>query len=157
MEVTGNFNFSSNKEYQQGVNGYLQHQFNSSLISDGNSSISLSEENTIIISYDGNTHIETVSVDNADNSITRNWSGTSDYGGNVVFLKMSNKTDIFSTTGATSFIKRGKVYVDNTLELDLIPAIRKSDNVAEMYDIINDNFYTNSGTGTFTVGSNVNS
>ena len=70
---------------------------------------------------------------------------------------MSNKTDIFSTTGATSFIKRGKVYVDNTLELDLIPAIRKSDNVAEMYDIINDNFYTNSGTGTFTVGSNVNS
>ena len=157
MEVTGNFNFSSNNGFWQGVNAYLQHKFTSSSVSDGNSTLTFSDNDTITVSYDGSTHQETITIGSTGNSITRSWSEYSSYGGNVVFLKMSDKNDIFSATGVTSYLKRGKVYVDNILKLDLIPTVRKSDNVAGMYDIINENFYTNNGTGTFTVGSNVNS
>ena len=157
MESTGNFNFSSNNGFWQGANGYLQHKFTSSSVSDGNSTLTFSDNDTITVLYDGTNHTETITVGSTGNSITRSWSGSSSYGGNVVFLKMSDKTNIYSSTGVTSHLKRGRVYVNGVLTLDLIPAIRKSDNVAGMYDIINDNFYTNSGTGTFTVGSNVNS
>lgn len=40
--------------------------------------------------------------------------------------------------------------------MHLIPCYRKSDNVIGMYDIINNVFYTNKGSGTFTKGENVN-
>ena len=155
MESTGNFNFSSNNGFWQGANGYLQHKFTSSSVSDGNSTLTFSDNDTITVLYDGTNHTETITVGSTGKSITRSWSGSSSYGGNVVFLKMSDKTNIYSSTGVTSYLKRGKVYVSGVLTLDLIPAVRKSDNVAGMYDIINGNFYTNSGSGTFTVGSNV--
>jgi hypothetical protein len=38
---------------------------------------------------------------------------------------------------------------------NFIPCYRKSDNVIGMYDVINDAFYTNSGTGTFIKGPNI--
>ena len=37
-------------------------------------------------------------------------------------------------------------------KINLVPAKRNSDNVIGMYDTVNDVFYTNSGTGTFTAG-----
>lgn len=37
----------------------------------------------------------------------------------------------------------------NDYGFNLIPAIRRADNVAGLYDLYNDKFYTNSGTGTF--------
>lgn len=40
---------------------------------------------------------------------------------------------------------------------NLIPCYRKLDNVAGMYDNVNNRFLTNQGTGTFVVGSDVNS
>lgn len=40
---------------------------------------------------------------------------------------------------------------------NLVPCYRKSDNVAGMYDNVNKRFLTNQGTGTFVVGSDVNS
>lgn len=39
---------------------------------------------------------------------------------------------------------------------NFIPCYRKSDNVIGLFDIVNQQFYTNQGTGTFTKGSNVN-
>lgn len=42
-----------------------------------------------------------------------------------------------------------KIYHSNKLIRNFIPAIRKSDNVAGLYDLANDTFYTNAGTGTF--------
>jgi len=38
---------------------------------------------------------------------------------------------------------------------NFVPCYRKSDNVAGMYDVANDVFYTNAGNGAFTVGSDV--
>lgn len=46
-----------------------------------------------------------------------------------------------------------KIYHNNNLIRNFIPAIRKSDNVVGMYDLITDTFYTNQGTGIFTYGS----
>lgn len=48
-----------------------------------------------------------------------------------------------------------KFYENNVLTMNLIPCYRKSDNVAGMYDIVTKTFFINSGTGTFTVGSNI--
>ena len=39
--------------------------------------------------------------------------------------------------------------------IQLIPCYRKADNEAGMYDIVNDVFYTNAGSGSFIVGPNV--
>ena len=38
---------------------------------------------------------------------------------------------------------------------DFIPCYRKSDNVAGMYDLVSEQFFTNVGTGEFIVGPNV--
>lgn len=44
----------------------------------------------------------------------------------------------------------------NDLLYNFLPCYRKSDNVAGMYDIINQRFETNAGTGSFAVGPDVN-
>lgn len=49
-----------------------------------------------------------------------------------------------------------KVYDENSaLIQNLIPSKRKSDNVIGMYDIVSGQFFTNSGTGSFTAGQTV--
>lgn len=48
-----------------------------------------------------------------------------------------------------------KIYNDTTLVRFFIPCYRKSDSVAGLYDAVNDVFYTNVGSGTFTKGPNI--
>lgn len=48
-----------------------------------------------------------------------------------------------------------KIYDWATLERDMVPCYRKSDNVIWMYDLVNGVFYTNSGTWSFTKWPNV--
>ena len=55
--------------------------------------------------------------------------------------------------GSYVSIYRLKLFKNNILTMDLIPCYRNSDNVIGMYDIVNNIFYTNSGTGNFTYGS----
>ena len=45
-----------------------------------------------------------------------------------------------------------KVYDSNGIIRDFVPAQRKSDSVLGLYDLVNDVFYTNAGTGTFIAG-----
>ena len=49
-----------------------------------------------------------------------------------------------------------KAYEYDVLIRDMIPCYRKADHVIGMYDLVNDVFYTNSGTGTFYKGPDVN-
>lgn len=42
---------------------------------------------------------------------------------------------------------------NDTLIMDLLPCTRNSDNEPGMYDIINNNFYANAGSGVFSIGS----
>ncbi len=48
-----------------------------------------------------------------------------------------------------------KLWNGNELIRNLVPCYRTSDSVIGMYDTVNDLFYTNAGTGTFTKGGNV--
>lgn len=45
-----------------------------------------------------------------------------------------------------------KFYSGSTLIFDAVPCYRKSDNVAGIYDVIGNKFYTNVGTGEFNIG-----
>ena len=49
-----------------------------------------------------------------------------------------------------------KAYEYDVLIRDMIPCYRKADQVIGMYDLVNDVFYTNSGSGTFYKGPDVN-
>lgn len=48
-----------------------------------------------------------------------------------------------------------KFYNDDTLVRNMIPCYRKSDNEIGLYDLVNNVFYTNEGTGTFTKGNDI--
>ena len=61
---------------------------------------------------------------------------------------------LFGTNGSTTRFA-GKIYYckiwsGNDLVRNLIPCFRKSDNEVGLYDLINNVFYTNKGTGVFT-------
>lgn len=45
-----------------------------------------------------------------------------------------------------------KIYDNDTLVRDFVPCYRKADFKAGMYDLVNNVFYTNAGTGEFTLG-----
>lgn len=48
------------------------------------------------------------------------------------------------------------IYDNNNLVRDFVPCYRKSDNVAGLYDLVNNVFYTNAGSGVFAVGADSN-
>lgn len=54
---------------------------------------------------------------------------------------------------ASMQLYHAKIWRNGDLVRDFYPCYRKADNVAGLYDITNDVFYTNSGSGTFAVGS----
>ena len=49
-----------------------------------------------------------------------------------------------------------KIYTDSGQARNFIPCYRNSDNEVGLYDLVNNQFYTNSGTGSFTYGVEVN-
>ena len=48
------------------------------------------------------------------------------------------------------------IYDNGNLVRNFVPCYRKSDNVAGLYDLVNNVFYTNAGSGVFAVGANSN-
>ena len=75
---------------------------------------------------------------------------------------VTNNNGTLTFASGDKLFARGRIYslklTDNdVLVLDLVPVKRNSDNVVGMYNKVNGEFYTNGGTGTFTVGTNGNS
>lgn len=72
---------------------------------------------------------------------------------NTTTLKLFNRGDL----NGSSTVSIGAVSIkkSNVLVMKLIPCYRNSDTVIGMYDIVNDIFYTNAGTGTFLKGNDV--
>ena len=75
--------------------------------------------------------------------------------------EFSNKTPKLGARtrgdGAADYFWQGKIYAFNatcngTVCMNLIPAIRHSDNAIGMYDTVSNTFRENAGTGTFTAG-----
>lgn len=70
---------------------------------------------------------------------------------NLALFAINRSTPIVGQTRIYSC----QIYNDTTLALALVPCYRKSDNVAGLYDLVNDVFYTNAGSGVFAIGSNM--
>ena len=66
---------------------------------------------------------------------------------------------LFKANGAATYggktIYDCKIWNDDILQCNLVPCYRKADNVAGMYDLVTKAFFTNAGTGSFTVGPDV--
>lgn len=60
------------------------------------------------------------------------------------------------TRNCTAKLYELKIYDDNILIRDFIPCYRKLDNEIGLYDLVNNQFYTNQGTGVFLMGTEVN-
>lgn len=74
---------------------------------------------------------------------------------NAVRLFCEYVTNAGNGNHAKAKIFHCALYVNGTLGRDYYPCYRLSDSVAGMYDKVNDVFYPNNGSGTFTVGADV--
>jgi hypothetical protein len=99
--------------------------------------------------FDYNNNIKTLTVNGVSNT--------------KIYTKSISQTTVpiylFTKNGSSLYFV-GKLFkyeisVDGVLTQNLIPCRRKSDDVLGMYDLVNDEFLTNAGTGTFTAGSDV--
>lgn len=105
------------------------------------------ERHKIIVNKNGNALLDDVVLANVG-SKTLN-SNTSIYLCNTNIERSWNpgiKTKIFNA----------KIYNNSILIRDFIPCYRKSDNKVGLYDLVENKFYTNEGTGDFTSGPDVN-
>lgn len=59
------------------------------------------------------------------------------------------------TRNCTAKLYELKIYDDSTLIRDFVPCYRKSNNEVGLYDLVNNVFYTNAGTGVFLMGEAV--
>lgn len=60
------------------------------------------------------------------------------------------------STSISARIYSVSIQDNDTLVCDLVPCYRKTDNVAGMYDRVSGELFTNAGTGSFTVGPDIN-
>lgn len=132
------YNSSNNRTYVGYANSW--HDFNSGAVNQN--------RHKWIIDLKNNQ--QTMMVDDSQFATTSN-----------SFSETTSTTNLFMfarSTGASAFIGRiynVKIYdyLDNgNLIRDFIPVKRNSDDVLGMYDLVNDVFYTNSGTGSFIGG-----
>lgn len=70
----------------------------------------------------------------------------------TLFCAMNENSTLYRGQGR---IYGAKYTYKNKLVRNLIPCYRKSDNVIGLYDLVENKFYTNSGSGTFLKGENV--
>lgn len=109
-----------------------------------------------LTNYDMNTIIEFEYDGTGGKYNSQNWTWTTTTGTpNVNMILFGLRTG--TTVDGRKFKGKMwsfKIWESDVLVRDLVPCFRNSDNVIGMYDVVNDVFYTNLGTGTFTKGNN---
>ena len=131
------------------------HNYNSGVFTYGadatiNTTSTVTNNKTFLV-FSGNGSAQSLSVDGETTSNATSYNMSS----NTLSLYLGARNVAGAVNNAISAkFYRFKLIVDGRKVLDLIPCYRLSDNVIGMYDIINNQFYTNSGTGSFTKGSN---
>ena len=86
-----------------------------------------------------------------DNTEVVTGSGTVDFESQTMYLFARNNSGTPNQFGSWR-IYSCKIKTSDILVRDFVPCYRISDNVAGLYDTVNDIFYTNQGTGAFTYG-----
>ena len=72
---------------------------------------------------------------------------------NMIYLFRRNYSA--NPLGADMKLYSCKLYNNGALVRDFVPCYRRADNEIGLYDLVNGVFYTNAGTGSFTIGGNV--
>ena len=96
-------------------------------------------------------------VFSVNNTIQKFFTGTVTNPNNLTFALFGLK---YSATTTDNRRFKGRIYYfkiwnNNILIRDFIPALRNSDNVTGLYDLVNNEFYINAGTGTFITGPKI--
>ena len=122
----------------QWFTGYGTNQINTGLIATSNTQYEIKKEKGVL-TLNSNQYIQT------SNDFTSP--------GNMYIFAMNqnNKAIAFAPIQLYYF----KIYNDTTLVHDFIPCYRNSDNEAGLYDLVNNVFYANQGTGEFTYGTKI--
>lgn len=140
-------------DYVLGINfnskNYIQYNTNTAIYSEGSSSSLLNtkfiarlDKNIGRITYN-DTNIDIVPTTTSDFSCNTNlYLGCLNNNGNTQYLSPSYK------------LYYCKIWEDGTLIKYLIPCYRKSDDEIGLYDLVNNVFLINAGTGTFVKGNN---
>lgn len=152
LEIDGLF--PSQAQAYQGCNGYMQFFVTNKYGISDKSSISVGNRDTVRIAYANQTATLTVNGSQAE---SKSWAS---YSGANVKLGVLRMGDVnngwFNGDAASGTIYGYKVWKDEVLVSDCIPCYRKSDNVAGLYDLVTNVFYTNAGSGVFAVGADSN-
>lgn len=90
-------------------------------------------------------------IDGVQQTQSGTFSGTAEYSLWIFSLNYAGNP-YYTYTGR---IYSYKIYQNGELIRDFIPVKRNSDGEAGLYDVVNDVFYTNAGTGTFEIGPDV--
>ena len=117
------------------------------------------KSNTIIFNTTSDTDIHTIKYNDTNNYVfldNQNIGTVSNLANSLVnsltlFARKSTNMESYSK----SRIYYCKIWEDEVLVRNFIPCYRKSDNEIGLYDTINNVFYTNSGTGTFLKGNDI--
>lgn len=72
------------------------------------------------------------------------------------WLFKRNSNNVALQTNMKMKLYSCQMYYEDTLIRNFIPCYRKSDNEIGLYDLVNNQFYTNAGTGVFLMGTEVN-
>ncbi len=73
---------------------------------------------------------------------------------NTISVKIFARGDLEDGSSNTHIkLYRSKFYVEDELVRYFVPCVRKSDNEAGLYDLVNNEFYANDGTGDFVIPS----
>ena len=112
----------------------------------------------ILKEFDNNFHEFNLDIYNKNVSIDNNSTISISYNNFDVGINYY----LFARNGSNIAISKGsykiaycKMYYEDNLVRDFAPCYRNSDNVAGLYDFVTNTFFTNQGTGTFTVGNNI--
>ena len=93
-----------------------------------------------------------VIVDSTLKTISGNPTNISGYNLYIMARDNMGTTDGFAKLKLYGF----NIYEGSNIVRSFIPCYRKSDSVRGLYDLVEGQFYTNAGSGTFGIGSNVN-
>lgn len=102
--------------------------------------------------FDGNKHTITISQSGLyqDGTLVDTPTSQTFTTGNLTLFKADG-----AVTYGDKTIYGCRVWNNETLQRDLVPCYRKSDNVKGMYDLVSNQFLTNVGTGSFTKGNDI--
>ena len=132
----------ANDDKYAGANGYLQYQ--ASIMNGVRGNLSVTYEN----------HIETISVDNVVKK-TSDWSSFNGSNVKIGILRLGNSNNTwYSADIQSGKIYSCEIYKDDVLQRDYVPCRNQSNEIG-LYDVVNNIFYGNAGTGSFVAGAEV--